>query len=69
VKLSLSGNGDLIGSGNASPFDMKSVGKPEITTYHGSAQAIVRPHEKAGSITLKASGEGLGEGMVEIHVQ
>ncbi len=69
VKLSLSGNGDLIGSGNASPFDMKSVGKPEITTYHGRAQAIVRPHEKAGSMTLKASGEGLGEGMVEINVQ
>jgi beta-galactosidase len=69
VKLTLAGNGELIGSGNACPFDMESFGKPVITTYHGKAMAIVRPFAKAGTITLKAERKGLKEGQIEIRAE
>jgi beta-galactosidase len=69
VKLTLSGNGELIGSGNACPFDMKSFGKPVITTFHGKAMAIVRPYAKTGTIMLKAVGEGLKEGNIAIKAE
>ena len=66
MKLSLEGNGELIGSGNACPYDMESFGKPVISTFHGRAMAIVRPYAKKGTITLKAESEGLKEGIVEL---
>ena len=69
VKITLSGNGELIGSGNSCPFDMKSFGKMVIKTYHGKAMAIVRPFAKAGTITLKAEGEGLKEFNIAIKAE
>lgn len=69
VQITLSGNGELIGSGNASPNDMKSFGRPVITTYRGRGMAIIRPYAKPGSIMLKAVSEGLKDDAVEIKVQ
>lgn len=69
VKLTLSGNGELVGSGNACPYDMESFGKPVFTTFRGRAMAIVRPYAKPGTITLKAESERLKEGMVEIRTK
>lgn len=69
VKLILSGNGELIGSGNACPYDMESVGKTTISTYRGKAQAILRPFAARGTISLKGEVEGLPAGMVEIRVE
>ena len=69
VKITLSGNGELIGSGNASPFDMKSFGKTVITTFRGKALAIVRPYAKTGTITLQAEGERLEAGKLEIRAE
>jgi beta-galactosidase len=66
VTLTVSGDGELIGSGNACPYDMGSFGKTQPVTFRGKAMAIIRPYLKAGSIKLHASGEGLAEGNIEI---
>jgi beta-galactosidase len=69
VKIILTGNGEIAAAGNASPIDMESVNKPVIKTFHGKAQAVIRPFASAGTITLKAESEGLKEGVLEIEVK
>jgi beta-galactosidase len=69
VTLEISGNGELIGSGNACPWDMASVGRNVLKTYRGRAQAIVRPFKKPGTITLKATGQKLQDGITAIGVE
>ena len=61
VKLSISGDGEIAGSGSASPSDMESVNSPVCKTYRGQAIAILRPSKygKKGSIKLKVNAEGL----------
>jgi beta-galactosidase len=68
VKLTLSGDGELAGSGNASPWDMESVGNTLVKTYRGKALAIVRPFAKTGEITLKAEGRTLQEAIAKVRV-
>jgi beta-galactosidase len=67
VNLILTGLGELIGSGNACPYDMKSFGKTTIYTYRGRAMAVVRPYNKPGTIELKAESNGLTGGAVQIN--
>jgi beta-galactosidase len=67
VSLFLTGCGELIGSGNACPYDMKSIGKQVITAFRGRAMAIVRPSGKPGSFILKAKGGSLQEGSAEVE--
>jgi beta-galactosidase len=69
IKLSLSGNGELIASGNANPCDMESVNRTEINTYKGKAQAIIRPGVIKGKVTLKATANGLKDCIVQITVK
>ncbi len=69
VNLTLSGNGELAGSGNASPDDMASVGNTVIKTYQGKAMAILRPFSKAGEIVLKAESGSLSGGIVKVSVR
>jgi hypothetical protein len=69
VNLTLSGDGEIAASGNASPDDMESVNKPVIKTFHGKALAVIRPFAKAGTVTLKAESNGLKTGVVEISVK
>ncbi len=69
IKLTLTGNGELAASGNASPDDMESFNKPVVKTFRGKAQAIVRPFAKMGTITLKAESDGLTTGELKLRVQ
>jgi len=69
VNLSLSGNGELIGSGNASPYDMESVGSLKVKTYRGRALAIIRPFSQAGIITLNVASGKLKEGIIELKAE
>ncbi len=69
VNIEITGNGELAGSGNACPFDMESVGKTNVKTFHGKALAIVRPYSKRGSINLIVSSPGLTEGTAKIVVE
>lgn len=69
VSLSVSGDGELTASGNASPNDMESFNKPLCKTYNGRAMAILRPSGKNGTITLVAEAEGLEPASVTIDVK
>ena len=69
VSLSVSGQGEIAASGNASPTDMESFRSLTPKTFHGKALAIVRPTGKSGVITLKAAAEGLPESKTEIKVK
>jgi thiol-disulfide isomerase/thioredoxin len=69
VKLTITGNGELAASGNASPDDMESVNKPVIKTFKGKAQAILRPFSTGGNIMLKAESDGLTTGELTIIVE
>jgi beta-galactosidase len=71
VRLTVSGVGEIAGSGNACPFDMESFNNPVCKTYQGQALAILRPlkDKKTGTITLVAEADGLTGGEININVQ
>ncbi|MCF8357900.1 MAG: DUF4982 domain-containing protein [Prolixibacteraceae bacterium] len=71
VTLTVSGVGEIAGSGNANPTDMKSFNSPVCKTFRGKALAILRPlnNKKSGTITLLAEADGLESGEVIIQVQ
>ncbi|HEY5370857.1 MAG TPA: glycoside hydrolase family 2 TIM barrel-domain containing protein [Hanamia sp.] len=68
VKLTVSGDGEIAGSGNACPNDMESVNNPVCKTYRGVALAILRPlkNNQKGNIKLKVEATGLVTGEVNI---
>jgi beta-galactosidase len=68
VKLTVSGDVEIAGSGSANPSDMESVNSPVCKTYRGEALAILRPlkNNKKGSIKLKVEAEGLSTGEIDI---
>ncbi|MFD0751647.1 glycoside hydrolase family 2 TIM barrel-domain containing protein [Mucilaginibacter calamicampi] len=71
VKLTISGDGEIAGSGSASPNDMESVNSPICKTYRGQALAILRPlaNNKKGSIKLKVDAAGLSSGEVVVELK
>jgi len=71
VTFSVSGEGEIAGSGNACPTDMESFNNKVCKTFRGQALAILRPLKnlKTGTITLKAEANGLESGKVSIIVQ
>ncbi len=62
VKLTITGNGELVATGNASINGMESLNKPVINTFNGKAQAIIRPFATEGEIKLSAEVDGLKAG-------
>jgi beta-galactosidase len=71
VTFSVSGDGEIAGSGNANPTDMESFNNKVCKTFRGQALAILRPikNDKKGTIKLKAEAKGLGSTEIEIKIQ
>lgn len=69
IKIEVTGAGELIASGNANPADMVSVNNSELSTFRGKAQAILRPFETPGELTIKVSSDGLKTGELKVVVQ
>jgi beta-galactosidase len=71
VTFTVSGVGEIAGSGNACPTDMESLNNSICKTYFGQALVILRPLKdiKTGTITLKAEANGLITGEINITVQ
>ena len=71
VKFTVSGVGEIAGSGNACPTDMESFNSPVCKTYHGQSLAILRPltNNKEGIITLRAEADALVAGEIIIKVE
>ena len=67
INLTLSGTGELAGSGNADPKDMASVNRSALNAYKGKALAIIRPSGR-GNIKLRAESKGLKAGELIIQV-
>jgi len=66
LKLSISGQGELIASGNAHPFYMESYQDKNCKTHLGRALAIVRSNGKKGNIVLEVKAEGLLSDQISI---
>jgi len=71
VTFSVSGAGEIAGSGNGSPTDMESFNSRVCKTFQGKALVILRPSikNKKGTITLKAEAEGMEVGEVKIVIK
>jgi beta-galactosidase len=71
VTFSVSGVGEIAGSGNACPTDMESFNNKICKTYRGQALAILRPlkGKNTGTITLRAEANGLATGKINIVVK
>jgi beta-galactosidase len=71
VTFTVSGVGEIAGSGNACPTDMESFNNAICKTYRGQALVILRPVKdiKIGTITLKAEANSLITGEINITVQ
>ena len=59
LRFSITGNGEIAATANASPNDMQSFQRPQHRTFRGKCLVIVRPKGKSGKIRLKAEGDGL----------
>ena len=69
VEITVMGNGELVASGNADPFGIKSANKPILDVFRGRAQAIIRPFETQSDITIHAKAEGLNGSTLQIYVK
>jgi beta-galactosidase len=59
VNFEVSGAGDLAAVANGNPHNVDSFRQPHRYTWHGQAQAIVRPGKAPGIMTLTARAAGL----------
>jgi beta-galactosidase len=69
VEINITGCGELVASGNADPSGMKSANKSVLSVFRGQAQAIIRPFEKQGNITVSVKAEGLKTYTLQIRVK
>lgn len=66
IEFHVEGAGELAAVGNANPKDVASFREPHCRTFHGRCLAIVRPFGRTGTITLKASADGLSPATVTV---
>lgn len=71
ITFTVTGAGEIAGSGNACPYDMESFNNRICKTYQGRALVILRPSkdQRAGTITLKAESNGLVSGEITVVTQ
>lgn len=71
ITFTVSGVGEIAGSGNACPYDMDSFNSPVCKTYQGQALVILRPlkENETGIITLRVDAGGLITGEIDIVVE
>jgi len=68
VNFTITGNGELIATGNGSPDQMASFQQPTCKTFNGKALIVVRPFARAGKITVAATSEGLASEAVDLQI-
>ncbi len=66
VDFEISGNGTLQAVGNGNPTDMKSFQQPNVSTFRGKCQLIVRLGKDRGEISVSAKSDGLTSGTVNL---
>jgi beta-galactosidase len=68
VNFLVSGAGELTGVANGNPHNVDSFTRPHHYTWHGQAQAILRPAKQPGSLRLIAQAPGLRPAMLKLAV-
>ncbi len=69
VEFEISGGYNLQAVANGNPQDMKSFQSPQVKTFRGRCQLIVRSSEKEGEIKVTAKSEGLETGVAVVQVK
>jgi beta-galactosidase len=67
IDFVIEGEGDIIGVGNANPTSVESFQKPQRKTFRGRCLILIKSTLKAGTITLKATAQGLKQSTIEIN--
>ena len=68
INISVTGNGTLLASGNASPTDMESFRSPTPRLYNGRALAILKSGDTEGEITVTVQSDGMPSSSVSMPV-
>ncbi|HEX4010279.1 MAG TPA: glycoside hydrolase family 2 TIM barrel-domain containing protein [Solirubrobacteraceae bacterium] len=68
VSFAVNGAGELAGVANGNPENLDSFRQPRRYTWHGKAQAILRPGKQPGRVTLTASSPGLRPATLSLPV-
>ena len=66
VRFDVSGAGEFRAVANGDPTCLELFHLPEMSAFGGMLTVIVQSREKAGRITLKASADGLRDGVLKI---
>ena len=68
VEVTVIGNGELVGCGNASIDGMKSFNHAQFKTWRAYGQIIVRPFAKPGDIIVKVKSDfGVSEVKLKVN--
>ena len=65
----MTGNAVIAAVGNGKVDDMSSFQQHRKKVYHGRGLVIVRPTGFKGTLILKATANGLKDGLTQIHMQ
>lgn len=66
IKFEASGAGEIVATDNGDPANLVSFASKERAAYSGYALAIVKANFRAGTITVKASAEGLQSATISV---
>jgi beta-galactosidase len=69
VQFTITGNGELAGTGNGNPADMASFKQPHRNTFRGRCLVILRPKGATGEISLEADAQGLAPGKITVQTK
>lgn len=69
VELFITGTGELLAAGNASPNKMASFQKPNFSTFRGRGMAIIRCTGEPGKISIRAKSGNLKPSQVTVKVK
>jgi beta-galactosidase len=68
ISISVSGGGQLLAAGNASPNVMASYRQPSCKTFRGQALIVVRPFAKEGKINVHVESKGFKSMDITVNV-
>jgi beta-galactosidase len=69
VEYAIVGNAEIAGVGNGNPTDMSSFQQPRKKVFGGRGVIILRPTGENGTVTLKATSNGLKTGTAEVIME
>ena len=69
IHFTIKGEGTIIGVGNANPTSIESYQLPQRKAWQGRCLVVIKSTHKSGTITLKASGDGLKNSEISIQTK